>query len=65
MSYLIQALLLPFLEKLFGQVTIPEGVYKELAIEGRAGAEEVSLGLLFNRETVRNHSFLSLDLLQK
>ncbi|MBM3236515.1 DUF3368 domain-containing protein [Candidatus Poribacteria bacterium] len=43
-------------ENLFGQVVIPDGVYKEIAIEGRPGAKEVSLGRIFKRETVKNPS---------
>ena len=52
---------LHLLSQLFGEVFIPDGVYKELTQEGKAGAEEVERGLIFKRESIKNQDeFLRL-----
>ena len=49
---LARASKLHLLRDLFSEVLIPNGVYNELAQEGRAGAEEVKRGLFIKRERV-------------
>jgi predicted nucleic acid-binding protein len=49
---------LQLLSQLFGTVFIPDGVYKELTQEGKAGAEEVERGLIFKKENIKNQGEL-------
>jgi len=50
---LARASKLHLLRDLFGEILIPNGVYDELAQEGKAGAEEIKRGLFINCNSER------------